>query len=931
MTLSKNQSTSFFAFLLVLFGIFIYQPALNGFFLSDDFVHVYYLQKFDTDIYVLLKNFWSNWLDVPTTAFYRPLISVTLYFDHLIWGWNPFGYHLTNVVMHALNSVFIFLIVQNIDREQKESPPIMFPFLGALLFLVWPLHPEAVYWIVGRVDVQVTFFYLLSFYLFIVYANGSRGFSWLFASLFSFIAALASKEPAVTLPAVLVIYGFFFLTTDKTKFSIRVIKILHITAPFWLVLVAYFIFRWNVLGALGGGYVGTEMDYLSFSYWKRWIDLYYLFVPINNAWPFSVVEKSTAIVSFIVGWFLLASVILWASIRHSPKNIFFGFLAFIVTLLPLVTVFHVASDLQSSRFLYLPSAILWITIAMVLASSHNRMTVLVRGISTGALMLLFIISVYQLRDNLQPWAQASKEIQHLAVGVAKIAADRDAGSSNGLILLAGIPDNLFGAQVLRNGYSGFLGSVFHSKPVNGVLPITDDDRTGVMPIFAKNLAASNSDRLFGVYRYRTSVGFERIPIGQRMPEQKSVVSSCDIPFNTSLGRYKLHGMVVDADHWLVTGSDPFVTYPANGCDAAGIEALRFSIALHPSDGAKISGGAMQFFWSGADAIFSEERSMIKQVLMDGYVREYTIPLKSSPKWGINLKLNEIRIDFPEHKGSRIRLSNVSLLPIGNQSNFPEYFGTRLELIDMSRIPGAEFDSVNNTLVLDVHNKDEFLLFPRDSWDAVQSDYISVTMRVIDKNKQVGIAKFYWTTVNAKEFSEGQSQDFVVKPDGEWRTYEIPLKHLPAWWSNGRGQQLRLNPYYGNGTVEIKAVSIGSTLHIPQLNYLNSSAVNSHDNASVFMRLYRNQPDVIQLSFQTVNEHSKSILEVSRQPFPNPHIYSIVNTLEFKIDLPGTSGVVQLTPDHFKSAGMRYLRMVSIDSYGQPTGFASDPIALLVED
>ncbi|MDZ7593970.1 MAG: hypothetical protein U0932_04900 [Thiobacillus sp.] len=929
MQLKTYQSTTILASVLLVLGIVAYWAALYGFFLSDDFVHVQYLQRMDADINVLLKNFWSNWLDVPTTLFYRPLISVTLYLDHLIWGWRPLGYHLTNILMHGGNGILVFLLAQRITADRTAPPPLLFPFLGGMLFLIWPLHPEAVYWIIGRVDVQVTFFYLLSIYLFVLYAGDLRKRAWLWGSLLSFVAALLSKEPAVTLPAVLAAYALFFLSFGQGSIFKRAVVALRVTMPFWGALALYFLWRWHVLGTFGGGYTGGSVDYFSADYWGRWTALAYLLAPINKAWPASASHKDVTTSLFLISWCAIAVAACWKLSPSASSKLLFGLAAFTISLLPLAPVFHVAADLQSSRFLYLPAAFLWITVAGVLnVQSKNPGSIAMRA-GIAALVLLIVLSVYQLRLNLQPWVQASKDIKLLSSSLSDIAAERERNTSgSGLMVLVGIPDNFFGAQFLRNGYGGFFSTVFHQNPIINVMPLTDDDRTGLMPIHAKNLAARASERLYGVYRYVPVEGFKRVNVEQNPAPGKNSSSTCTARVDDSPARNRLNDLVYEGGHWRITGPDPSVLFEINGCHAGDIDALRLSLAYASPAAINNKDGSIQVFWRGTATSFSEDRSMTMPVIADGAMHAYTMPVKSSAKWDSNQVLGELRLDFPGQPGGRVNFGTALFLLNDQQTTFPQYSGARLEALDVSRFSGTTFDPVRGVLTLDIQKSDEFLLLPRDAWNPVHGDLFTIRMRISNVKQPGGRAKLYWTTDKASAFSEDKSIDFFVTADNQWHTYAIPLKYLPAWWTNGEGRQLRLNPYYGQAKVEISSISLGSTTPLPRLTLLDDGNIGSIE---VFRRVNRRQAEMVQLAYQTLDGYTNSVLLASKQPFPNPNLPDEIHTLEFKRNLPGMSGIIKITPDQFNGPGMRYLRVLSIDSHGQPSQFTSDPIALLVEN
>jgi len=157
----------------------------------------------------------SNW---------HPLTWVSLMLDAQIYGSNAGGYHLTNLVFHAANTVLLFLWLRRLTGFLWRSA------LVAALFGLHPLHVESVAWVAERKDVLSTFFLMLSLMAYTRYAQrrvtGDKGqvtsgrpvvpslvtrhsslFYWL--SLFCFALGLLSKPMVVTLPFVLLLLDYW--------------------------------------------------------------------------------------------------------------------------------------------------------------------------------------------------------------------------------------------------------------------------------------------------------------------------------------------------------------------------------------------------------------------------------------------------------------------------------------------------------------------------------------------------------------------------------------------------------------------------------------------------------------------------------------------------------------------------------------------------
>ena len=146
---------------------------------------------------------------------YQPLSWVTLGLDYLFWGMNPFGYHLTNIVLHAANALlFYFLSTRLIaiaHPDQAQTSHVVFQSaagLAALLFALHPLRVESVAWVTERRDVLAGFF-LLSSVIFYLRASVHDYRRNLTLSVSTFILSLLSKASGMSLVAVLIILDVF--------------------------------------------------------------------------------------------------------------------------------------------------------------------------------------------------------------------------------------------------------------------------------------------------------------------------------------------------------------------------------------------------------------------------------------------------------------------------------------------------------------------------------------------------------------------------------------------------------------------------------------------------------------------------------------------------------------------------------------------------
>ena len=147
---------------------------------------------------------------------YIPLTWMTLGLDYVLWGMNPLGYHLTNLLLHAANAAVFFFVVRRILTLALPSPSerghalAVSAGFAALVFAIHPLRVESVAWATERRDVLSGLFYLLTILGYLRDCEpGKRGRGWYWLSVAVFGCALLSKSMVVNLPVVLLILDVY--------------------------------------------------------------------------------------------------------------------------------------------------------------------------------------------------------------------------------------------------------------------------------------------------------------------------------------------------------------------------------------------------------------------------------------------------------------------------------------------------------------------------------------------------------------------------------------------------------------------------------------------------------------------------------------------------------------------------------------------------
>ncbi len=234
---------------IVLVGFLVYANSLGGSFVYDDNRQIGrnpLIQNLSLTGAALTSDVWAFKGDGKYTAsnYWRPTFVSWLILNYRVFGLNPFGWHVTNILLHLAVCAVGFLLLRRFGFSDAAS------FAAALLFAVHPVHAESVAWISGSTDLLFALCLLASLWF---AENRRRGgnFADLALSLVLYALALGAKEVAI---ACLPIYFVLFSRTgdedEKPGYDLLSANALRATAGFFLVAGVYFAARWAVLGAI---------------------------------------------------------------------------------------------------------------------------------------------------------------------------------------------------------------------------------------------------------------------------------------------------------------------------------------------------------------------------------------------------------------------------------------------------------------------------------------------------------------------------------------------------------------------------------------------------------------------------------------------------------------------------------------------------------
>lgn len=323
---------------------------------------------------------------------FRPVVNITYAIDYAFWGLAPFGFHVTSVLLHVTNVVFLFVLVLRLASDSElmrattaaaQTPPgqegtakngkvekggdvnldlsgqarsaAFAAFAAAAVWAVHPLMTQAVGYVSGRSEVLCALFFLASLLSLHPWLLGRRR-AWLVLSLGCWALALTSKEVAVMLPFVLLAYDKLLLSSAEAGIRKRLtgvyVPMLVFTAVAGTARLTVFLAVENAsLASLAWGNLLVGLDVV-----RRYASLMFL---ASHQSIFHSAQIVTSLLRPLVildmAWMSGLGVLAWRVYRRAPL-VTFGTLWFLLMLLPsvMMLVFDVGEPMAEQR-LYLAS------------------------------------------------------------------------------------------------------------------------------------------------------------------------------------------------------------------------------------------------------------------------------------------------------------------------------------------------------------------------------------------------------------------------------------------------------------------------------------------------------------------------------------------------------------------------------------------------
>ncbi len=397
----KNKTWIYIS-LIILITVVVFFPALEGEYLNwDDNQQITENQDVLNLSWESFKNYFTSYY----VASYQPLASLSYGLEYYLFGNNPLVPHVTNLIVHLLNTILVFFLVVRLLPKQR----ILNYFIVAI-FAIHPLQAELIGWISTRSTLLFSTFFLVSCLHYLKFISGeknSRKYYWL--ALLFFVLALLSKAASVVLPLVLLLLDYVYRRRVSLKLFIEKI-------PFFIGSIVIGIV--SLLSRKVSQSIGDFDTYYTF-YEKLSISSFSLFQYLKKSfipsdleffygYPYKVIEGESIDFTFLIAplWVILIIAFCWLIYKKSPKENkrlwIFGVLFFVANIILVINVTPFTSTFFSERYMYLAIIGVFIAVNIVLNGFISKNPIVKNGVYIGLSIFLVTLAA-KSRERSSLW------------------------------------------------------------------------------------------------------------------------------------------------------------------------------------------------------------------------------------------------------------------------------------------------------------------------------------------------------------------------------------------------------------------------------------------------------------------------------------------------------------------------------------------------
>ena len=315
---------------------------------------------------------------------YQPLVHLSYALDYKIFGMNPKGFHLTNIILHIVNSLLVFLFAFLLLKDDRSA------LIIALIFSVHPIQVESVAWVAERKGLLCALFYIPALIAYIQHLRRQK--LWLYLlTMFFFICAILSKPTAITFPIILILIDYYEERLTSRKLIEKV--------PYFLVAGVFTLMIIHAQGTVGMKMYDGFSTVISSIFFKFYTIAFYagkLMVPVELSVHYIYPSGfSYASFEFAVSIAVIGALILYIkNFSRISRTINFGILFFVAGIIPVLRIVPVGDTFAAERYMYVPMIgffIAFIAALKPVISKHERLRRLL--VASGVLYLLVLSGV----------------------------------------------------------------------------------------------------------------------------------------------------------------------------------------------------------------------------------------------------------------------------------------------------------------------------------------------------------------------------------------------------------------------------------------------------------------------------------------------------------------------------------------------------------
>ncbi len=288
----------------------------------------------------------SNW---------HPLTWISHELDYQVYGLHPAGHHLTNLGLHVVNVVLLFLVLLFATSALQQS------FVVALLFAVHPLNVESVAWVAERKNLLSTLFFLLGIGAYCWYARKPEAKRYALVLLI-FLLGLASKPMVITLPCVLLLLDYWPLQrvaveAPQSLPQFRWPRLFLEKIPLFFLSLASAVI--TIFAQRSGGSIKPLVDLPLGARIESAVYAYAEYI-FKFLWPASLAPHYPHPGSSLAAWKVAGAAVFLAAIsgliwrKSSQRYLLVGWLWFLGTLVPVIGLIQVGDQAIADRYMYIP-------------------------------------------------------------------------------------------------------------------------------------------------------------------------------------------------------------------------------------------------------------------------------------------------------------------------------------------------------------------------------------------------------------------------------------------------------------------------------------------------------------------------------------------------------------------------------------------------